>query len=187
MTRPLVRRWPAGVLALALGLAAGFANPAGADSRKNQRPVTKPKVTKPARARPGTVVPVSRGRGNSSNRSHARSEDAHLIHELRHAYGVLDAANPVYHGHRGKALKEINHAIGHLDREMHSRGHTMHHHKHPDVPANVSHADVRKSTHQVQRVLLELSGMKKTKHRTSAAHHLTNAVHHLGQALHVHR
>jgi hypothetical protein len=117
----------------------------------------------------------------------AHPEDSHLIHELRHAYRVLDAANPVYHGHRARALSEINHAIGHLDREMHARGRTMHHHEHPPIPPIVSRADVRASAHQVQRVLLELSGMQKTRHRTSASHHLTSAVHQLGQALHVRR
>jgi len=117
-----------------------------------------------------------------------KAQDNVLVAELQVAYKVLDKANPVYKGHRAKALHDIKAAIGALEKEMHARGLKPHHHKHgKDEIKEVSHAQVVESAREVGQVLKQLNGLPTTKHRKKAAGHLVKAVKQLDLALKVER
>src|SRR5262249_9445353 len=67
-------------------------------------------------------------------------QDNALVAELQHIHHVLRAADPVYNGHRGRAMSEVNHAIGALEKEMKARGLKAHDKHMKNVPRQTSHA-----------------------------------------------
>jgi hypothetical protein len=123
------------------------------------------------------------GKARASDAARKKAEDVHLVRELQHAHRVLSAADPVYNGHRARALSEINHAIGNLEKEMHARG-LKDHAKHTrDVPKSVSHAMVATTGDALVTVLSQLTSMQRTTNRTRAAGHVKRAISEVHQAL----
>jgi hypothetical protein len=110
-------------------------------------------------------------------------QDNILVAELQHAHKILKSADPIYHGHRGKALHEINHAIGALEKEMHKRGLKDHTKHNANVPMDISNALVAETIGEVGTILKQLQSMPATAHRTKAVRHLDTAVKQLGEAL----
>lgn len=96
-------------------------------------------------------------------------DDKTLIQELRHAHAVLTAANPIYAGHRGRALKHINDAIDQLQKEIHARGQEDKTAHVRDVPQNVSNALLVQTAHALETVQQQLANPKGTPPRKQAA------------------
>jgi hypothetical protein len=137
------------------------------------------KKAKAATARGG------KGAGAKGHKNDAKKkmDDAAVVHELRHAHQVLTAADPIYNGHRGKAMHEVNAAIGELQREMHARGLKDHAHHNHNVPKNISHAMMATTADALGAVLGHLNGMAKTSHRAKAAGHVKRAISEIHLAL----
>lgn len=113
-----------------------------------------------------------------------KKQDNVLVAELQQAYRVLDKADPIYNGHRGKALHEINAAIGNLQKEMHKHGMKQHHIKDGiNLPDKVSHALVYETGLEVGTVLKQLSGLPSSPLRAKAVGHLGTAIKELELAL----
>jgi hypothetical protein len=112
-----------------------------------------------------------------------KKADNVLVAELQHAHKVLKAADPIYKGHRAKALHQINLAIGDLQKEMHKRGLKAHTGRVGDVPVSVSNADVVEAVKEVATVQKQLAALATTPLRTAASNHLITAVKEMETAL----
>ncbi|MBY0229343.1 MAG: hypothetical protein K2W96_08705 [Gemmataceae bacterium] len=111
-------------------------------------------------------------------------QDNVLVAELRHAFRVLDLADPIYSGHRAKARAEINRAIAELEKEMKKRGLKAHHKKDAiDLPDRFSDALLRETARELATVMKQIAGLPSTPHRAAAAKHVAKAVGELESAL----
>ena len=92
----------------------------------------------------GDAADKGKARGKTKGKTAkaaVKKQDNILVAELQQAYRVLDKADPIYNGHRGKALREINAAIGNLQKEMNKHGLKQHYIKEGvKLTDKVSHA-----------------------------------------------
>jgi len=117
------------------------------------------------------------------NHSLALAADHAIAHRLRHAFNVLDKADPIYAGHRANAKHEINSAIGALEKELHQHGLKGHHHKHPDIPRWVSDLEVKAVHTMLVSTLKDMSSLPPTAWRGSAGGHVKKAIAEINTAL----
>src|SRR5262245_5749525 len=127
-----------------------------------------------------TLKNTSSKRSTSTNKV---VQDNVLVAELQHIHHVLRAADPVYNGHRGRAMTEINHAIGALEKEMKARGLKAHDRHVKNVPRQTSHAMMAQAGQDLQGVENQIVSLGKTGHRTTAAKHVAKAVSEISQGL----
>jgi len=111
-----------------------------------------------------------------------KAQDNHLVAHLAAAYAILKAADPIYNGHRGKAVHEIHAAIGHLEAEMKAGKQPYIKHT-TDVPRVISHSLVNSSRENLIAIHHHLNAMGKTPHRVKAHQHVVAAVDQLNKAL----
>ena len=111
-------------------------------------------------------------------------QDNVLVAQLQIAYRVVEKADPIYKGHRVKAMKQIKEAIGQLQKEMKRRGLKPVRQKHGiDEPKSVSDADLNEGIKVLKSVQSQLKGLQGTVHRNKAANHIANAIKQLKTAL----
>jgi hypothetical protein len=127
---------------------------------------------------------ADKGKAKKNAKQVKQAQDNVLVHELRQVYRVVEKADPIYKGHRVKAMHEIKAAIGQLEKEMHRRGLKPHQHKHGiNEPKSVSDAEIALGMKQLSGVLSQLNGLPATNHRTKAANHIGTAIKQLKRAL----
>lgn len=115
------------------------------------------------------------GKGQGKGNGKAKQvEDLVLIAELRYTHAVLKAANGIYGGHRAKALRQIDDAIGHLKKSCPHKSHTNSKHIR-DVPKVVSHNLLVQTGKNLETILTQLSTLPPNPHRKKAAQHLRTA------------
>ena len=120
---------------------------------------------------------------NEVNAALALAQDHAVVHHLQHIHRVLDKAEPIYGGHRGNAMHQVNRAIGDLESELKQRGLKGHHHKHHHMPARVSDLEVKAALGELQGTLKGISSLQPTGWRSSSAGHMKNAISELHKAL----
>ncbi len=136
-------------------------------------------------------------RGNASNHINtaikelnhalALATDLAIVHQLQFAFKVLDKADPIYAGHKGNAMKEINAAIGDLEKELNKRG--LKGHSHAQLPMPIYFSDLKVQYVHTNLVAnrKNLSGLPSTGWRTSSSGHLKTAIDELNKALKIAR
>ena len=110
-------------------------------------------------------------------------QDAELIGELDLIHATMKKADPIYKGHRAKAMHLINKAVGSLEKEMHARGlkdKTKHKVDESKIESDFDMAAAGKS---LGTVLENLNKLKTTKHRTRAANDIKAAIKEVDLAL----
>src|SRR5213079_2215006 len=70
----------------------------------------------------GKKVKGKKAKGKKKGNTKRKIHDAELIGELNLIHATMKKADPIYKGHRGKAMHLVNKAVGHLSKEMHARG-----------------------------------------------------------------
>jgi hypothetical protein len=109
------------------------------------------------------------GKGGKDTRPVDKRPLAILIGQLRQTHAVLTAADGVYGGHRAKALKHINAAIGPLQAEMRARGLKATSKHQGDVPTVVSHALLVQAGKDLEVIAAELGRLKGSPRLVKAA------------------
>lgn len=102
--------------------------------------------------------------------------DTTLVRELRVVHHTLRRADPIYNGHRGKAMHEVNHAIGQLEKEMHKHGLKAHDQHIVNEGKTKSDVDLAKAAGELATILKQINGMASTNHRSKAAVHVAEAI-----------
>ena len=117
------------------------------------------------------------------NKADKAVQDNVLVADLRAAFAVIDRAEPIYHGHRGKAKHQINEAIEHLEKEMHARGLKAHHRPSEKETRAESDALITLGLEAVAAVQGHLNNLPDSKHRATAKTHLAKAAEELKTCL----
>jgi hypothetical protein len=110
-------------------------------------------------------------------------QDNVLVADLQAAFAVIDRAEPIYHGHRGKAKHQINEAIELLQKEMHKHGLKAHHKPSEKETRAESDALIGQGMKAVTTTLTQLNGLPDSKHRSAAKVHLAKAIEELKASL----
>jgi len=145
---------------------------------------TKPKVEKPKAKHDNGQPKLTKAQAAklAQLKAKVKAQDNHLVAHLSAAYAILKAADPIYNGHRGKAVHEIHAAIGQLEKEMKAGKQPYIKHT-TDVPRSISHSLVNSSRENLIAISHHLNAMGKTPHRVKANQHVQAAVHQLNLAL----
>lgn len=136
-------------------------------------------------------------RGNASNHINtaiqelnhalALATDLAIVHQLQFAFELLNKADPIYAGHKANAMKEINAAIGDLEKELNQRGLKGHNHAQPPMSIYFSNLEVQYVHSNLVAQRKTLSTLPRSGWRTSSSGHLKTAIDELDKALKIAR
>jgi hypothetical protein len=124
----------------------------------------------------GDVSAQQKKKGGTKGK--AKMDNKVLVAELGHAWSLLKISEPIYYGHRARALKHIRKAIDALDDKAKPqlKGN-------PKVPPVVSQALVVETVKELDVILKQMQALGAGPRRKKAAVHMAEAVKEMDLAL----